>query len=108
MSYLIKPENRPNQRIETENELEEAEQLLAMNGEEYEVEELNGATAKDASDAPQTASQESQEAEVVEVENDAQPKADDIDGKPAVQDDPVDWLPDHFIDHIQGVTNSTL
>jgi len=32
-----------------------------------------------------------------------QPSQDDLPDEPSIQDDPVDWLPSHFIDQIQGV-----
>jgi len=39
------------------------------------------------------------DADVVET----QPTADDLPDDPSVGEDPVDWLPSHFIDTIQGV-----
>lgn len=48
---------------------------------------------------------EPQEAEPVEpdrepMEAEAEPVPE---GKPELEDDPVDWMPAHFVDHIQGV-----
>jgi len=49
--------------------------------------------------------QQESEAEVVDAAENAQDnsEADELPDDPSVADDPIDWVPGHFIDEIQGV-----
>jgi len=102
MSYLLKPENRPNKRIETKNELAEAEQLLAMNGEEYDVEELDDETESDPdSKAPDGG------ATTPDVVDDPNPVESEETHATALQDDPIEFLRkgnEELVTNIKGTT----
>jgi len=91
MSYQIKTEDKTRE-FEGRDEFETMQDLLDDQGVEYETSEPNSTAPDGGAQTP----------EVVEDEP-PQPTEEDIETTPSVEDDPVDWLPDHFIDHIQGV-----
>jgi hypothetical protein len=77
-------------RDEAEQKAETAREFGSENVEIIPPGETDGGTHAEA-DVPAT--------EVV----DAEPATDDLPDDPSIDRDPVDWLPGHFIDDIQGV-----
>jgi len=117
MNYKIITEDGREREFDEESDWEYMMDLLDDDNVEYDAfENGNGADQDEAepdteaSDTDQQATDEGEkETDTVEVvaEEDTttppQPTEDDISGKPSVKEDPVDWLPDHFIDRIKGV-----
>jgi hypothetical protein len=103
MSYQIQTENKT-RTFEEQQKWNDMQDLLDDQGVEYTA--LVDGQAPADHDVTQGDSKPSNSGattpEVVEEEP-PQPTEEDIESAPSVEDDPVDWLPDHFIDHIQGV-----
>lgn len=99
MSYVISTEDNTRE-FDDKAEFEETRDLLEEQGVDFEVTETPADTSEEDSRRDFTGG-----AEIVEnaTETDVTPAESDLPDEPRVDQDPVEWLPEHFIDHIKGV-----
>lgn len=92
-------------RAEAEEKKKELRNIVTG---ELTIEPVNG-EEPDAEREPESVDEAELEKEVEEVEaevvetGETPPEPVDIPDDPSIEKDPVDWLPSHFVDQIQGV-----
>lgn len=94
MTVTIKTETKTKEFESKNDEFHNLKQLLEEQGVDYTIE--NG-TQDNMSDSTNT-----RVVEPVEETTPSESNSNALEGTPRVDQDPVDWLPEHFIDHIQG------
>lgn len=102
-------------RAEAEERLEKAEDIPGTDPELYPPGESPGESSEETveeitDELPDVSEEETaqmqkelEESSGSEVVGEVEPATDDLPNDPSVADDPVDWLPTHFIDNISGV-----
>lgn len=105
-NFIVKDTSRGNTReCETRSEAEETKKDLISLGAKPEDLEIIPPGETDGGETVDAEVVEDSKGEVPDVSgpNLAEEFSDDIPDKPPVDEDPVDWMPEHFIDEIQGV-----
>jgi len=95
--FVLKDTNRGTEKeFDTRAEAEEKKQdMVGLGASPEDLEVVNETSLVESDGGPEVV-----ESEPVESE----PTADDLpEEPPSVEEDPVDWLPGHFVDTIQGV-----
>jgi len=116
MTVKIKTDTNEREFDEKNDDFHDMKELLEQQGVDYEVIE-NGegdsvgtvqpaSKIEDGAVPPEMASEDEKVVGVAKEQGSPEPPvsaSEELPQEPSVSEDPVDWLPDHFIDHIQGV-----
>jgi len=113
MTVTIKTQDNEREFESKNDDFEDMKELLDQQNVDYEIENgdsVRGATPVDVDENSERGGQaDSNDVRVADTtegtksHETAVNASEQLPQEPSVSDDPVDWLPDHFIDHIQGV-----